>query len=49
MNEVAVSNIKSRLPMPSRLDGMAQRKWRVLAESVLPNAKTSEAILMAID
>lgn len=49
MNEVAVSNIKSRLPMPSGLDGMDQRKWRVLAESVFPNAKTSEAIVMAID
>lgn len=49
MSGIIVSDIKPRLPMPSGLDGIDQRKWRVLAESVFPNAKTSEAIVMAID
>lgn len=47
MNNVAV--IQSRLQMPASLTDLDQGKWRVLCESVFPNAKTAEAIAMAID
>lgn len=49
MSELAVADIKSRLPMPQGIDDMDARKWRVLCESVFPSAKTAESIVMAID
>lgn len=48
-NQLAVSNIQARLPMPTGIDDMDARKWRVLCESVYPSAKTPEAVVMAID
>lgn len=47
--EVAVQNIQSRLPMPSGMQDIDAGKWRVLCESVFPNAKSSDSIVMAID
>lgn len=46
---VAVQNIQSRLPMPTGLSELDAGKWRVLCESVFPNAKSVEAIVMALD
>lgn len=48
-NDVAVANTKSRLPMPNGLTDIDAGKWRVLTESVFPNAKTVEAVVMALD
>lgn len=48
-NQLAVSNIQSRLPMPSGLTDLDAGKWRVLCESVFPSAQSAEAIVMAID
>lgn len=47
--EIMASPIRARLPMPKDIGDMDARKWRVLCESVFPNAKTSEAIVMALD
>lgn len=46
---VAVQNIQARLPMPTGLNDLDAGKWRVLCESVFPNAKSMEAIVMAVD
>lgn len=47
MNKVAIVN--SRLPMPDTLTDIDAGKWRVLCEAIFPNAKTAEAIVMALD
>lgn len=46
MNELAI--IKPRLPMPQNA-GVESGTWRVLCESIFPSAKTSEAVMMALD
>jgi phage recombination protein Bet len=46
-NEIVVT--QSRIPMPAGLSDIDQGKWRVLVESVFPNAKTAEAVTMALD
>lgn len=46
---VTVQNIPSRLPMPQGLNDMDPGKWRVLCESVFPNANSPEAIVLAVD
>lgn len=48
-NAVTVQNIHARLPMPQGLDDIDARQWRVLVESTFPNAKTAEAVVMALD
>lgn len=45
-NEIAI--IKPRLPMPQNA-GVEAGTWRLLCESVFPSAKTSEAVMMALD
>lgn len=45
-NAVAV---QTRLPLPANVEEMDARKWKVLVESVFPNAKTTEAVVMALD
>lgn len=40
---------QSRLAMPTGLADLDAGKWKVLVESVFPNAKTVEAVVMAID
>lgn len=47
MNDVAIR--QARLPMPQEVEGIDAGKWRVLCESIFPNAKTTEAIAMALD
>lgn len=44
-----VANIQARLPMPSGLSDLDAGKWRVLCESVFPNAKTAGAVVLALD
>lgn len=46
---VEVQNIQSRLPMPVGLSDLDQGKWRVLCESIFPNANSPEAIVLAVD
>lgn len=41
--------VNARLPMPRGLDGIDERKWRVLVETTFPTARTPEAVVMAID
>ena len=48
MTTPAVYTPQTRLPMPAGLD-LDARKWRVLVEATFPSARTSEAIVMALD
>lgn len=45
----AVTEFRSRLPMPGGLTDFDARRWRVLVETTFPTARTSEAVVMAID
>lgn len=45
----AVATIPSRLPMPQGVSELDSGKWRVLCESVFPTARTTEAIMLAMD
>lgn len=45
--EVAV--IQSRLPMPKGAGDMDAGKWRVLCESIFPNANTAESVMLAVE
>src|SRR5882724_4586582 len=46
----AIAQYQPRLPMPPSLPTtMDAGKWRVLCETTFPNAKTPEAIAMAVD
>lgn len=49
MNNLAVKDIKSRLPMPEGISDFDSGKWRILCESIFPSAKSAEAIVMALD
>lgn len=40
---------QTRFPMPSNIDDLDAGKWRVLCESVFPNAKTAESIVLALE
>lgn len=41
---------RPRLPMPTGLSSeIDERKWRVLTDAIYPNARTPEAIVLAID
>jgi len=40
---------KFRLPLPANIAEIDAAKWRVLTESIFPNAKTPEAIVLALD
>src|SRR6266496_1533049 len=42
------ATIPHRLPMP-KIEGMDDRTWQVLTQVIFPNAKTSQAIVMAVD
>jgi phage recombination protein Bet len=46
----AVAIRRPRLPMPTGLSSeIDERKWRVLTDAIFPNARTPEAIVLAID
>lgn len=48
MNQI-VPTIKTRLPIPQGVKDIDAGKWRVLCDSVFPNARSSDAILLAMD
>src|SRR5215831_17557424 len=43
---VATAPVRTRLPVPA---GVEPARWRVLTEAIFPNAKTTEAIVLAMD
>jgi len=43
---VATAPVRTRLPVPAGVDAA---RWRVLTEAIFPNARTSEAIVLAMD
>lgn len=49
MSNVVTVATQSRLAMPSGMPEIDAGKWRVLCESVFPNAKSAESIVLALD
>src|SRR5215467_16368380 len=43
---IAAAPVRTRLPVPAGVDAA---RWRVLTEAIFPNAKTPEAIVLAMD
>lgn len=44
-----ISGVPARLPMPADMIGFDAAKWRVLTDAIFPNARSAEAIALAID
>lgn len=49
MNNIVAADIKARLPMPQGMKDIEPGQWRVLCESIFPTARSSEAIVLAVD
>ncbi len=48
MAQGTLATIRPRLPMPAGLS-ITPNQWRVLVDAIFPNAKTAEAVVLALD